>query len=253
LGLLLALWCALVVLPGVIIAGVAPPGLYGTIDGWILGGWILGFVAQIVVFMVVCRISGRNNVIGWLIASLAPFASDWGTPATPWGPVAAAVLSVGFAVWFYWSCSRQSDLAEHGVPAVGEVVSVKDPLMNMIINGAYIRRTLRLKVIRPDGVAPYESNLAGTFMIGNIPDPGDRFNLRVDPKNPQRIEIVDGSATPSGAGGGDGFTAHQGDYPGGGPASSGIADQLAQLAGLHRAGQLTDAEFSAAKARLLGR
>ena len=90
-------------------------------------------------------------------------------------------------------------------------------------------------------------------MIGNIPDPGDRFNLRVDPKNPQRIEIVDGSATPSGAGGGDGFTAHQGDYPGGGPASSGIADQLAQLAGLHRAGQLTDAEFSAAKARLLGR
>lgn len=41
-------------------------------------------------------------------------------------------------------------------------------------------------------------------------------------------------------------------YPAtGGPLPGGLAEQLAQLAGLHAQGELTDKEFRAAKARLL--
>ncbi|MBV8713466.1 MAG: hypothetical protein JOZ65_00210 [Chloroflexi bacterium] len=45
----------------------------------------------------------------------------------------------------------------------------------------------------PHGVPAYEAVLDGLYMLGNLPSPGDRIALPVDPKKPQHI-VYDTSA-----------------------------------------------------------
>ena len=248
LALLLTLWWALAVLPGVLLAAVGGLNLYGSVTGPIVLVWIVGYLAQLGAFMAASRATGRDNMLGWFIASLAPFAVDWSAPFAMLYPLLVALALAGYAWWMYHASAARKDLEQHGIPAVGVVLSVKDPVMNTIINGAYIRRTMQLRVERSDGTPPYEAKHSGTFMIGNIPSPGDRFNLRVDPTDPNRFEVVDGDApVPSASSFAPqdwgSFTAPQDDS---------VANDLQKLADLHAGGQLTDAEFAAAKARLLG-
>ena len=247
LALLLSLWWALAVLPGVLIVVFGGLNLYGNTTGPILILWIVGYLTQLGAFMAASNATGRNNMVGWFIASLAPFAVDWSAPFSMLYPLLVALLLGGYAWWMYHASAAQKDLEQHGIPAIGVVLSVKDPLMNTIINGAYIRRTMQLRIERSDGVAPYEAKYSGTFMIGNIPTPGDRFNLRVDPTNPNRFETVDAAAPVSDAS----SFAPQGWESFGAPQDDSVADDLQKLADLHAGGQLTDAEFAAAKARLL--
>ena len=75
-------------------------------------------------------------------------------------------------------------------------------------------------------------------MLGELPQPGDVFNLRVDPNNPNHIESVDGTSSPAAS-----STSS--------PAQATIAEQLQQLDQLHHRGALTDDEFAAAKQRVL--
>ena len=247
LPLLLALWCVLAVLPGAVAAAAFDVDTTTGIQGPVAGVWIVGYLAQFGVFLAVSRLTTQVNTIGWVIASGTPFVSDFGAPASIIGPIAAALLCVGFACWLYWSATRQAKVLEHGVAAEGEVLKVKSPIMNSIINDVYIRRTLLLRIRRSDGVAPYEAKWAGTFMLGAIPDPGDRLTLRVDPRDPRHFEVVDHRASSAGA-----APARSGSRRGGGAVSDDIANQLQHLTALHHAGDLTDAEFSAAKAHLLG-
>jgi hypothetical protein len=74
-------------------------------------------------------------------------------------------------------------------------------------------------------------------MIGNVPDEGSVIRLRVDSADPRHFEAVtdddgDSSCTPP-------------------QSSHTITDQLQRLSELHRRGDLTDAEFAAAKRRVL--
>jgi len=117
------------------------------------------------------------------------------------------------------------------------VLEVEKPLMNVVINNVYIRRTLRLRIERADGVAPYEAKFKGTFMLGEIPGVGSAVPLRVDPNNPRHFEAVK-----------DEGGSHYEPAP---SADDTITDQLQRLAELHRRGDLTDAEFAAAKRRIL--
>ncbi|HYO04183.1 MAG TPA: SHOCT domain-containing protein [Mycobacterium sp.] len=113
--------------------------------------------------------------------------------------------------------------------------------MNTIINDVYIRRTMTLGVDRADGAPPYEAKYSGTFMLGEIPSPGDVFHLRVDPKNPHHLETTDGP----------GYAAEPAApplLPQQGPT---ITEQLQQLDDMHHRGALTDAEFAAAKQQVL--
>jgi Short C-terminal domain len=96
---------------------------------------------------------------------------------------------------------------------------------------------LLLRIERSDAVAPYEAKYKGRFMIGNIPDEGSMIRLRVDPADPRHFEAVtdeegNSSYTPP-------STSHT------------ITGQLQQLSDLHRRGDLTDAEFAAAKRKIL--
>jgi len=74
------------------------------------------------------------------------------------------------------------------------VVEVKRPMVNVVINNVYIRRTLRLRIERSDGVAPYEAYLKATFMPGDIPEPGTGLSVVADPVRPQHIELADAKA-----------------------------------------------------------
>lgn len=67
--------------------------------------------------------------------------------------------------------------------ADGDTVAI-----NVVVNNVYIKRTLRLRIERSDGVPPYEAKYRGTFMLGEIPSPGSVLVLRVDPHRPQHFE-----------------------------------------------------------------
>lgn len=235
---LLVAWCAFVVAPAWIVffafRGVDPDT---PIIGPIIAIWIVGYVLQFGVFMVVARKSAGNSVVGWLLASTMPFVADWTVPVAPWSPAAVAVVVAGYAVWFHSRLARSDDLQHNGIPATGEVLEVKQPMMNTIINSVYLRRTVMLRIDRADGTPPYEAKYSGTFMLGELPTVGDVFHLRVDPKDPRHFETVDGT---SGAA-----------QPSGPQYEPTIAEQLLQLDDMHRRGALTDDEFAAAKQRVL--
>jgi hypothetical protein len=188
---LLALWCVLVVGPGLLVVAIFTGSDADTpVFGWAIAFWAVGFTAQLVVFMALTRKSKGNNILGWLIAALAPWVADWSAPVVAWAPLLVLLIVVLYAVWFYSRLARSDDLQLHGIPATGTVLEVKQPLMNMIVNDVYIRRTMRLRIDRSDGTPPYEAEYSGTFMLGEIPSAGDVFNLRVDPKEPHHFETT---------------------------------------------------------------
>jgi hypothetical protein len=247
---LLTTWCLLVVLPAwIVYVAFRGASLDTPVLGPAIGIWIVGYLLQLGVFMAATRQARSNAVIGWLLASTMPFVADWTVPVAPWSPLAVAAVVGGYAVWLYMGLERSDALQHNGIPATGTVLEVKNPIMNMVINDVYIRRTVVLRVERSDGTPPYQADYAGTFMLGEIPSPGDVFNLRVDPKNPLHFETVDGASSP----------APQYVPPPPPPPSAGwqthddptIADQLRQLDDMHHRGALTDAEFAAAKERVL--
>jgi hypothetical protein len=133
--------------------------------------------------------------------------------------------------------ARSRSLQRDGVLARGVVVKVVKPMMNVVVNNVYIRRTLVLRIERSDGLAPYEAKYKGLFMIGNIPSEGSMIRLRVDPADPRHFEAI---------------TDEEGNSSYTPPSTSDtITGQLQQLSELHRRGGLTDAEFAAAKRKIL--
>jgi Short C-terminal domain len=184
------------------------------------------------------KTSGAGGFLGWVIASLVPWSANWAAPLAPWWLIACAAVVVGYSWWFYRSLARSRSLQRNGIHARGVVLKVEKPLMNVVVNNVYIRRTLRLRVERADGVAPYEAKFKGLFMLGEIPDVGSVLQLRVDPADPRHFE----AATD-----GDDDSSHRPAAP----SSDTITDQLQRLAELHRRGDLTDAEFATAKRRIL--
>ena len=123
LPLALTLWWALAILPGMLVVAFGGLDLMGNITGSIMIVWIVGYLAQLAAFMWASRLTGRDNMIGWFIASLAPWAVDWSAPASLRYPIPIAVLVAGYAWWMYRSSAAQKDLAEHGVPAIGTVLN----------------------------------------------------------------------------------------------------------------------------------
>jgi hypothetical protein len=237
---LLTLWCLLVTLPAWIVyltfrgADADTPVL-----GPALAIWIVGYLLQLGVFMAATRKANSNAIAGWFLASTMPFVADWTVPVAPWSPIVVAAAVGAYSAWFFSRLERSDALQHNGIPATGTVLEVKKPIMNTIINDVYIRRTMTLRVERTDGTPPYQAKYSGTFMLGEVPGPGDVFNLRVDPRNPLHLETVDDVALPA---------PQPNRLPQNDPS---IAEQLQQLDDMHLRGALTDDEFAAAKQRVL--
>jgi hypothetical protein len=240
---LLTAWCVFVIGPGML----AWAGLFGHIDAntpipsALNITWLVGYLLQLGVFLWVMSIVGKPKVVWWLLASSLPLAIDWTLPVSSlfmliWFPV-VFTLAGRIAV----AIRRLQRIRWHGIEATGVVLEVFKPWMNVVVNGIYIKRKVRLRIERADGVPPYESTWNGLFMIGAIPSTGGQIPLLVDPASPHRFEYHDeGSHLPR-------VMPRHGRSLDGGR----IADELAKLASLHDRGAITDAEFDAAKKKLL--
>lgn len=245
-NILLIAWCVLLLAP----AALSAAGVFGRYGGGTtLGGplaiaWVVGYLAQFFVFMALMQAVGEQKILWWFIASILPWVSDWATAAFSayFFCSAGAVLAVAW--WISSVASGARFMAEHGLRASGEVLEVIEPRMNVVINNVYIRRALRLRILRDDGAAPYEARLKGLFMIGEIPKPGDRLRLLVDPNQPQHVVADDRKPTPSPR-----SSLPQPSPPHAAPAH--LAGELERLARLHARGELDAEEFAAAKRKLL--
>jgi hypothetical protein len=227
-------------------------GVFGHFDvhtnlsGGLVAAWLLGYLAQLGVFMWMMNTIDQQSVlwrtlVWWLSASLLPWALDW-TPASPlllfWYAVA-----IGLACWIALAARRGQSFQQHGIRATGVVLEVLKPRMNVVINNVYIKRKVRVRIEREDGAPAYEGVLNGLFMLGEIPSPGDRIPLLVDPDQPQRVEY-DKNAGAKGSAPIRPAAPHA-------TVRGNIADELGKLARLRDRGALTASEFDAAKKKLL--
>jgi hypothetical protein len=266
-NLLLIAWCALLLAPAALsAAGVF--GRYGhgtTLGGPLAGAWIVGYLAQFFVFMALMQTVGEQKILWWLVASLLPWVSDWATAASSQYLALSFAATVAVAWWIARVAVATRFMAEHGLRASGEVIEVLEPLMNVVINRVYIRRTVRLRIVRDDGAPAYEARLKGLFMLGEVPKPGDKLRLLVDPNRPQHLVPDSTKPTPSSS-----SHSHESATrthtpappstwlpPSESPhpshaAPSNLAEELEKLAKLHDRGVLDAREFAAAKKKLLG-
>jgi hypothetical protein len=87
-------------------------------------------------------------------------------------------------------------------------------------------------------------------MMGEIPSPGDRISVLVDPSQPQRVEYDKTAGTKSSSPG-KSFAQIRPAAAAAPTTRGNIAEELGKLAHLRDRGALTEAEFDAAKRKLL--
>ncbi|HKV91048.1 MAG TPA: SHOCT domain-containing protein [Candidatus Angelobacter sp.] len=246
LHLLLIIWCVLLLAPGLFEAAG-----HSTLNGTLALIWVVGYLAQFGIFMWIMNLVAEQKVLWWFIASLLPWGVDWSVPSSPWLLLAWAAVAIAAATWIGRFAQRAKSLQEQGVRATGTVLQVFKPWMNVVVNNVYIRRRVRLRIQREDGTPAYEGILKGLFMLGEIPSVGDHLALRVDPANPQHFDYDQASTSAAAAtaphSSAEPFHSGQGDHSRQGD----LVAKLAQLADLRDRGALTDAEFAAAKKKLL--
>lgn len=154
---------------------------------------------------------------------------------------------------------KAENLMQSGSKAVGTIVGVRDTGMTINDNP---RIVLSFRIDPLDGSASFAADKKATVSRVAIPQAGQRFPVWFDPadhssfmyatidndQGRQQIVAMFGDAFgPDGSGVGQAAAAA--------PAPAAPADpieQLAKLNELRQAGALTDAEFEAQKARILG-
>jgi hypothetical protein len=245
---LLAVWCVLLLAPGIFEA-------FGnvTLNGALAFVWIVGYLAQFGVFLWIMNLVGEQKVLWWFITSLLPWAVDWTVPSSTWFLLLWTAVAIAVAAWIGRFSSRARALQQRGIRATGTVLEVFKPWMNVVINNVYIRRRLRLRIQRQDGSPAYEGILKGLFMLGEIPSVGDHLDLRVDPANPQHFDYDEASTATATAASAATFDSdvHAASALASDSGGARLSDELARLAELHKHGALTDSEFAAAKKKLL--
>ena len=194
---LLIAWALLAVAPAMLVtlgAFGGPVNANTEISGTSVVAWVAGWLLQYAAFFWLMSLARKQNFVWWFIASLVPWAADWTMGVSPVLLVVWPAVVLATAVWIGRAETSYESLEEHGVRANGVVLQVYNPMMNVVINNVYIKRKVRLRVERSDGVAPYEASYNGLFMLGEIPSAGDTIPLLVDPANPQHFQYDDKSA-----------------------------------------------------------
>ncbi len=223
---------------------------------------ILLFVVLYVVWVLVTM----AVVFGALTVGLAP-------GVVPFPAIAVWLVVIMIPAWWFNRYLTHAPGWTNGVLATGTqatatVLSVK----NSGVSFNYGRRVvvkIQLRV-EPDGEAPFEASLEKITSWLSGPSEGDTIQVKYDPRNKKHVVILSQSdlGYSTGPGAFRSGLSHTVGYSRGsaagqagvGPASQNhravsgvvIADQLANLAQLHRSGDLSDAEFEAAKKKLLG-
>jgi hypothetical protein len=158
--------------------------------------------------------------------------------------------------------AKAENLMATGVKAVGTLTSVQDTGMT-INDNPRVMMTFRIEPL--DGSPAFEASKKATVSRVQIPQPGGRYPVWYDVSDPntfafatvsddtgrQQIVAMFGDAFgPNGEG--IGMPAMAAPVPAAGGGDDDALDKLAKLADLHKDGVLTDEEFAAKKAELLG-
>ena len=150
---------------------------------------------------------------------------------------------------------QAEQLFETGAKGVGTVLQVQDTGVTMNDNP---RVNMVFRVEPLDGGAPFDAQKTRVVSRVEIPRQGDRYPVWYDPSDPANTWAYATVADDQGRATmlqlfGDVANTFVG--MGGAPAAAPQADpveQLERLAALHAQGALTDEEFAAQKAKLLG-
>jgi len=237
IAILSTLWCVLIVLPALI--GSQMLGHVGSAaaTGRVIGVWLVGYMAQFVVFLMISRRSPRPVMLGWFISSMVPWAADWTAPLSLWWLVLWAAVVAVYAARLLAGVSEVDRLRRDGIRGTGVVLEVIRPVFNVVVNKDAGRRVLRLSIERSDGAASYEARLAGTFTLGEVPESEDRVAVRIDPQRPDHIELIEDEPILRAA-------------PQPADLEPEVAERLQTLKTMRDRGDLTDAEFATARKRL---
>src|SRR5262245_36554524 len=154
---------------------------------------------------------------------------------------------------------QAAELFETGAKGAGTVVSVQDTGMT-INDNPRVKMVFRVEPL--DGSPPFDAEKTTTVSRVEIPRQGDRYPVWYDPTEPAKTwayaTIVDdnGRATMRQLFGdvADTFVGMNAPAAPAPAAAQGqdVVEQIKQLADLHSQGILTDEEFAAQKAKLLG-
>ena len=154
---------------------------------------------------------------------------------------------------------QAAELFETGAKGVGTVVSVQDTGMT-INDNPRVKMVFRVEPL--DGSPPFDAQKTTTVSRVEIPRQGDRYPVWYDAAEPTKTWAYATIADDSGRATmrqlfGDaaetfvGMNAPAAPAPVGGSGQD-VVEQIKQLADLHQQGILTDEEFAAQKAKLLG-
>ncbi|HUQ00386.1 MAG TPA: hypothetical protein VM093_07990 [Aeromicrobium sp.] len=180
LGILLGVWAATAVIPGII-----------TVDRPVMLAyvvWGIGFIASLALFITIAQITKTTEMWPWLAAPVLPWVVDIAVPHS-WLWIPVVVIATGaFAVWLFRGADIADRLLHEGVPGTGTVLGLVEPrFAGAVVNDGFVRRGVRLQVERPDKAKSYEAVLRDVFRADRLPQPGDTIDLQVDPKDATRV------------------------------------------------------------------
>jgi hypothetical protein len=187
---LLVMWSAAVLLPGIIAIPWAGRGLEEfQIPAYLL--WGLGFLIQLFVFTAIAKVSETTQMWAWLFTSVVPWVINLTVPDNP-QYIPVFVIAVGvFAAWIFLRSSATDRLLHDGLDGTGVVLEVIEPkAINAVVNNGYVRRSVRVTVERADKMKTYEAVVRDLFKVEELPSPGDRIPLRIDPEDAKRVVMV---------------------------------------------------------------
>jgi hypothetical protein len=152
-----------------------------------------------------------------------------------WGRMAKETAQADYAGW---NAHKQSHLIRTGISASATIVNVEDT-GTTINDDPRVKLTLRVEP--PDGGAPFELQRKLLVSRVAVPKKGEHVQVYYDPNDHSTFtfhnpDVTDGSTAAAGAAA---------------PAPLDPVAQIARLAELHEKGALSDAEFAAAKQKLI--
>lgn len=177
---LLGGWAGAVLVPGIIT--INQPVIIAYVV------WGIGFFAALIAFIVIAQMTRTTEMWPWLVASILPWVINLSVPDNPiYVPVFFLAVGV-FAAWIYLRASAADQLLHEGLAGTGTVIEVVEPkAINAVVNNGYLRRSVRLTVARPDKTKTYEAVLRDLFKVDELPSPGDKIALLIDPEDATRV------------------------------------------------------------------
>lgn len=180
---LLGGWAGLVLLPGIIT--INQPVVLAYVV------WGLGFFAALALFIGIARLTQTTELWPWLVASILPWVVNMAVPKSPMYIPVLAVAAGVFAAWIYLRSSATDRLLHEGLEGTGVVIEVIEPKgVSAVVNNGYVRRSVRVTVERADKIKTYEALVRDLFKVEELPSPGDRLPLRIDPEDAKRVVMV---------------------------------------------------------------